>query len=39
MYSIMCDRESIAKAGYMHHLETRWFIVESNLAPTHNHVL
>ena len=29
---------SFSKAVYIHHLVTRWFIVEYNLAITHNHV-
>jgi len=29
---------SFSKAEYMHHLVTRWFIVEYNLAIAHNHV-
>ena len=29
---------SFSKAEYMHHLVTRWFIVEYNLAITYNHV-
>ena len=29
---------SFSKVEYMHHLVTRWFIVEYNLAITHNHV-
>lgn len=30
---------SFSKAAYMHHLLTRWFIVEYNLAIARNHVL
>jgi hypothetical protein len=29
---------SFSKVEYMHHLVTRWFIVEYNLAITYNHV-
>ena len=29
---------SFSKAVYMHHLVTRWFIVEYNLAIAHHHV-
>ena len=29
---------SFSKVEYMHHLVTRWFIVEYNLAITHHHV-
>jgi len=29
---------SFSKVEYMHHLVTRWFILEYNLAITHNHV-
>ncbi len=29
---------SFSKKAYMHHLVTRWFIVEYNLAISHNHV-
>ena len=29
---------SFSKVEYMHHLVTRWFIVEYNLAITHNHL-